>query len=163
MSSVKAVPDGFGTVSTYLVVKDSGQALEFYRKAFGAEPGMRMATPDGKMTVHAQMRIGDSTVMLTDENPQWNMKSAHTLGGSPASLHLYVEDADSLFERAVRAGCEVVYPMNDAFWGDRYGKVKDPYGHEWGIATHKEDLSPEEIGRRQAEFFASMQGEGRES
>lgn len=154
--AVKPVPEGFNTVSAYLVVRNAVEALEFYQKAFGAEPGMRMPGPDGKSTMHAEMRIGDSTVMLTDENPQWQMKSPQTLGGSPSSLHIYVHDVDKYFNRAVEAGCEITAPLMDAFWGDRYGKVMDPFGHQWGIATHKEDLSGEEIGRRAAEFFANM-------
>jgi len=154
--AVKAVPDGFNTVSVYLVVKNAVEALEFYQKAFGAEAGAHMTGPDGKSTMHAEMRIGNSTVMLTDENPQWQMKSPETLGGSPASLHVYVDDVDKMFGRAVEAGCTVLAPIMDAFWGDRYGKLADPYGHQWGIATHKEDVSPEDMGKRAAEFFASM-------
>ena len=154
--AIKPVPDGFNTVSVYLVVKNAVEALDFYQKAFGAEAGERMPGPDGESTMHAEMRIGNSTVMLTDENPQWEMKSPLTLGGSPASLHIYVDDADKFFKRAVDAGCAVMVPIDDAFWGDRYGKVKDPFGHQWGIATHKEDLSPEEMGRRAAEFFSNM-------
>ena len=154
--AVKAVPDGFNTVSVYLVVKNAVEALEFYQKAFGAEAGDRMPGQDGKSTMHAEMRIGNSTVMLTDENLQWQMKSPETLGGSPASLHVYVDDADKAFNRAVEAGCTVVAPLMDAFWGDRYGKLADPFGHQWGIATHKEDVSPEEMGKRAAEFFAGM-------
>jgi uncharacterized glyoxalase superfamily protein PhnB len=154
--AVKPVPECYNTVSVYLVVKNSVEALDFYQKAFGAEAGVRMAGPDGKSTMHAEMRIGNSTVMLTDENPQWEMKSPEALGGSPASLHVYVDDADKLFNRAVQAGCEVKAPMMDAFWGDRYGKVEDPFGHQWGIATHKEDLTEQEIGKRAAEWFANM-------
>jgi len=154
--AVKSRPDGFNTVSVYLVVKNAVEALEFYQKAFGAEVGARMPGPDGKSTMHAEMRIGNSKVMLTDENPQWGMKSPTTLGGSPASLHVYVDDADKFFNRAVEAGCTVTAPIMDAFWGDRYGKVADPFGHHWGIATHKEDVRPEEMGRRAAEFFANM-------
>ena len=154
--AVKAVPDGFNTVNVYLVVKNAVEALEFYQKAFGAEAGERMPGPDGKSTMHAEMRIGNSTIMLTDENPKWEMKSPSTLGGSPASIHLYVKDADKMFKRAVDAGCTAMMPIMDAFWGDRYGKVIDPYGYQWGIATHKENLSPEEMGRRAAEFFANM-------
>jgi uncharacterized glyoxalase superfamily protein PhnB len=154
--AVKAVPDGFNTVSVYLVVKDAVEALDFYQKAFGAEAGHRMPGPDGKGTMHAEMRIGNSTIMLTDENPKWEMKSPSTLGGSPVSIHLYVKDADKVFQRAVDAGCTAIMPIMDAFWGDRYGKVVDPYGYQWGIATHKEDLSPEETGRRAVEFFANM-------
>jgi len=152
----KPVPDGFNTVNMSLVVKDARKALDFYQKAFGAEQGLHMAGPDGKGTMHAEMRIGNSTVMLTDENPQWGMKSPQTLGGSPASLHIYTENADAMFARAVNAGCEATMPIMDAFWGDRYGKVKDPFGHEWGIATHKEDLSEQEIEKRATKWFATM-------
>jgi uncharacterized glyoxalase superfamily protein PhnB len=157
--AAKPIPDGFNSVSAYLVVRDAQQALEFYGKAFGAEQGDVMKTPDGSGIMHAEVRIGNSTVMLTAENPQWNARSAETLGGSPVSLHVYVSDADKLFQRALDAGCQVTAPLMDAFWGDRYGKVKDPFGIEWGIATHKEDLSPEEVGKRAAEWFASM-GQG---
>lgn len=152
----KAVPDGFNTVSTYLVVKNAKEALDFYQKAFGAEAGSRMPGPDGESTMHAEMRIGNSMVMLTDENPAWEMKAPSTLGGSPASLHLYVDDVDKAFKRAVDAGCTVKAPLMDAFWGDRYGKVEDPFGYQWGIATHVEDVPEEEMGKRAAEFFASM-------
>ena len=156
--AVKPVPTGFNTVSTYIIVKNTVEALAFYQKAFGAEPGLRMAGPDGKSTMHAEMRIGNSTVMLSDENPQWNMKAPTTLGGSPASLHLYVDDADKLYNRAIQAGCQPTMPVMDAFWGDRYGKVTDPFGHQWGIATHKEDLTPAECEKRAAKFFSEMGG-----
>ena len=159
MSDVKPIPEGFNTVSNYLVVKSATEALSFYQKAFGAEAGHRMPGPDGESTMHAEMRIGNSSVMLTQENPEWQMKSAETLAGSPVSLHIYVENSDKAFDRAVAAGCEVTAPMSDAFWGDRYGKVKDPFGLEWGFATHKEDLTEAEIGKRAADFFASM-GQG---
>jgi uncharacterized glyoxalase superfamily protein PhnB len=154
--SVKAIPEGFNTVSVYLIVNDAKAAIDFYQKAFGAEAGDVMMGPDGQSVMHAEMRIGDSTVMLTSENPEWNMKSPKTLGGIASSAHLYVNDADAAFKRATDAGCEVAAPIMDAFWGDRYGKVRDPFGHEWGIATHKEDLTPEEIGKRQVEFFKQM-------
>ena len=160
--AVKPIPDGFNTVSAYLIVKNSVEALEFYQKALGAEAGIRMPTPDGQGTMHAEMRIGNSTVLLTDENPQWEMKSPETLGGSAQSLHIYVDDADKLFNRAVEAGCTVRAPLMDAFWGDRFGKVTDPFGHEWGIATHKEDVPAEEMGKRAAEWFASMGGDCQE-
>lgn len=155
---VKPIPEGFNTVSAYLIQDDSVKAMDFYQKAFGAESGMRMPGPDGKSTMHMEMRIGNSTVMLTDANPQWNAKSPKQLGGSPMSLHVYVNDADALFNRAVSAGCEIEYPIGDTFWGDRYGKVRDPFGHSWGIATHKEDLTPEQIGKRAEEFFKNMKG-----
>jgi len=161
MSAIKPVPPGFNTVSAYLIVKNAVEALDFYQRAFGAKPGLRMAGPDGQSTMHAEMRLGNSTVMLTDENPQWNSKSPQSLGGTPASLHLYVDDVDAVFQRAVEAGCTVRYPVMDTFWGDRYGKLQDPFGHEWGIATHKEDVDEDEMARRAQEFFASMaQGGG---
>ena len=156
---VKPIPDGFNTVSVYLIVPNAVEALEFYEKAFGAETVCRMAGPDGKSTMHAECRIGNSTVMLSEENPEWGTRSALTIGGSPISMHLYVENADSFMDRAVAAGCEVVMPLMNAFWGDRYGKLKDPFGIEWGIATHVEDLSPEEMDRRAQEFFANSPAE----
>lgn len=152
------IPDGFNTVSTYLIVKDAKEALDFYQKALGAESGVHMPGPGGQGTMHAEMRIGNSTVMLTDENPAWEMKAPATLGGSPTSMHLYVEDADKAFQRAVDAGCKVTAPLMDAFWGDRYGKVMDPYGHQWGFATHVEDVEPAEMGKRAAAFFEQMAG-----
>ena len=160
MSDVKPIPDRFNTVSVYLIVPNSVEALEFYARAFGAETISRMAGQDGSSTLHAEIGIGDSTVMLTDENPQWNLKSPGSLGGCSASVHLYVEDVDAAFERAVDAGCQVLAPVEDMFWGDRYGKVADPFGHHWGIATHKEDVPEEELGQRAAEFFANMAAQG---
>ncbi len=160
MPKVRPVPEGFNTVNIYLVVPDAVKAMEFYGKAFGAKPKLRMPGPDGKSTMHAEVVIGNSTLMLTDENPAWGMKGPLTLGGAGASVHVYVEDADALYQRAVKAGCEPTMPIMDAFWGDRYGKVKDPFGHEWGLATHKEDVAPEEMGRRAEEWFASMGGAG---
>lgn len=154
--AVKAVPDGFNTVSAYVIVPKCDKALEFYNKAFGAETVARMAGPDGKSTMHAEMKIGNSMVMLTDENPQWGTKSGVTLGGSPVSLHIYCENVDTLYNRAVAAGCTPTFPVMDAFWGDRYGKLKDPFGIEWGIATHQEDPSEEEVAKRAAAYFASM-------
>ncbi|MBI4879016.1 MAG: VOC family protein [Planctomycetes bacterium] len=156
--TVRAVPEGFNTVSAYLVVPDAARASKFYAAAFGAETGLCMSGPGGKGTMHAEMRIGDSMVMLADENPHMGMRSPGSLGGTPVSLHLYVQDVDALFARAVAAGCTAVFPVMDAFWGDRYGKLRDPFGHEWGIATHKEDLPPAEIEKRQAEFFRKMAG-----
>jgi len=153
---VRSVPDGFHTVSAYLVVPNAVEAMAWYAKALGARSVMRMPGSDGRSTMHAEMRLGDSTFMLTDENPKWEMKSPSTLGGSPASLHLYVENVDAAFQRAVAAGAQVRMPVADMFWGDRYGKLVDPYGFQWGIATHKEDLKPAEIGRRAADYFAKL-------
>ena len=151
---VSPIPDGHNTVNVFLIVPNAKKALEFYGKAFGAETIMRMRGSDDESTMHAEMRVGNSAIMLTDENPAWDAKSPHTLGGSPVSVHLYVPDADALFARAVAAGCTVAYPMENAFWGDRYGKVKDPFGFTWGIATHVENVSPEECERRAAAWMA---------
>ena len=153
MTVVKSIPEGFSSVSAYLVVPDCKKAISFYQKAFGARPVMEIPCSDGQRVMHAQMRIGGSTVMMSDENPNWGMVSALTMDGSPVSLHIFVEDADSLFKQAVEAGCQVAMPMDNAFWGDRYGKVKDPFGFEWGIASRQEDLSLEEINRRARKFM----------
>ena len=159
-SQVKPIPDGFNSISAYLIVKDSVEAMEFYRKAFSGEPGDRMPGPDGQGTLHAEMRIGNSTLMLCDENPAWGTKAPPTLGGTPVHLHLYVEDADAVYNQAVAAGCEVTQPIHDTFWGDRYARVSDPFGHAWSIATHKEDLTPEEQDKRAEDFIAQMEDTG---
>lgn len=156
MSQVKPIPEGCNTVNAYLIVKDAAQAIDFYTKAFGAEGGACMMGPDGKSIMHAELRIGNSSIMLSEENPEWHMKSAETLGGSPVSLHLYVEDADAMFKRAIEAGCTEIAPMMDAFWGDRYGKLMDPFGLQWGVATHVEDVPPDEMAQRQQKWFAEM-------
>lgn len=153
---VKPIPPGYATVSASLIVADVDEALSFYQRAFGAVPGDCLRTPDGASAIHGEIRIGDSTVMLSPENPAWGTQTPKTLGGSPVSLHLYVSDADAAFRRAVDAGCEVVYPLEDAFWGDRYGKVKDPFGHCWGFATRREELSPSEISRRGHDWLRRM-------
>ena len=157
--SVKAIPEGFNSVSCYLIVKDAEKALEFYQKAFGGKQGAVMRMPDGSI-MHAEVCIGNSTVMLTSENPQWNMKSAETLGASPVSMHIYTENADAAFQQAMDAGCEVEQPLMDAFWGDRYGKLRDPFGISWGIATHTEDLNEQEMGERAQAFFAEIAQQG---
>jgi PhnB protein len=156
MGKVKAIPEGYNTVSVYLVVPDSAKAIELYQKAFGAQEKYRMAGPGGQGVMHAEITIGDSTVMLSDENPGWGTKSPLTLGASPVGLFIYTEDVDAAFDRAVKAGCTVEMPLADMFWGDRYGKLKDPFGHQWQMATHKEDVSPEEMAKRAEAFFASM-------
>ncbi len=157
MSSVKPVPEGFHTITPHLVVRNAEQAIAFYKKAFGAEEIARMTDPGGGGIMHAELKIGDSMLMLVDEMPQMQgWVSPQKLGGTTVAMALYVEDADALFNRAVEAGATVVMPMMDAFWGDRYGKVADPFGHMWEICTHKEDLSPEEIGKRAQAFFAQM-------
>ncbi len=160
MSTVKPIPDGCNSVNAYLVLKDVNKAIEFYQKAFGGTGGACMTTPDGKSVVHAEVKIGNSTIMLSEENPEWGMTSAETMGGSPVSLHLYVEDVDGVFARAIKAGCTEIAPLMDAFWGDRYGKLVDPFGYQWGIATHIEDVSDEEVKKRGEKWFAEMANAG---
>ena len=128
-------------------------ALEFYRRALGAREVMRMAAPDGKI-MHAEIRIGDSILMLGEENEQWGTKSPLSLNGVHGSLHIYVEDADAAFNRALKAGATVRYPLEDAFWGDRYGKVTDPFGHEWGLATRVKDMTKAEMEKAGKEWMA---------
>ncbi len=148
-SRVKPIPEGYHTATPYLIIKDAARAIEFYKKAFGATELMRMAQPDGRIG-HAEIRIGDSPIMLADEFPEMGHRSPQSLGGSPVSILLYVEDVDALFNQAVSAGAKVQKPVQDQFYGDRIGGVTDPFGHVWYIATHKEDVSPEEMRKRAA-------------
>jgi len=145
--AVKPIPDGYRTVTPYLIVEDAARAIEFYKVAFGATEFMRMAGPGGKVG-HAEIRIGDSPVMLADEFPEMGARSPKSLGGSPVSIVLYVPDVDALAGRAIGAGAKVVRPVKDQFYGDRSGTFEDPFGHVWTLATHKEDVSPEEMQRR---------------
>jgi len=156
--AVKTVPEGFNTVSPHLVIKGASEAIEFYRKAFGAEEICRMPGPDGQSVMYAELKIGNSRVMLAEEfpGPETGCKSPASLGGTAVTIHLYVEDCDALWKQATNAGAKEICPLMDAFWGDRYGQVKDPFGHNWAIATHKEDLTPEEIGKRAEEWFKNM-------
>ncbi len=150
------VPKGFHTVTPSLIVRDAAAAIDFYKKALGAEELMRMPTPDGKIG-HAELKIGDSIIFLSDEFPNMGVsKSPQTLGGCTGTLNLYVPDVDATFQRAVSAGGKATMPVADMFWGDRYGTFIDPFGHHWGIGTHKEDLSAEEIDERAQDFYASM-------
>jgi PhnB protein len=154
--SVTPIPKGFHTVTPSLVVQNAAKAIEFYKKALGAEELMRMPTPDGKIG-HAELKIGDSIIFISDEFPNMGVtKSPQTLGGCTGALNIYVEDVDSVFQRAVNAGGKTAMPVADMFWGDRYGTLTDPFGHVWGIGTHKADLSPQEIDKRAKEFYASM-------
>jgi PhnB protein len=156
---VKPIPQGYHSVTPYLTVKGAAPAIEFYKRAFGAQEVERMPGPDGNSVMHAELKIGDSIVMLSDEFPQAGTRSPQTLGGSTGYLFLYVPDVDAAFKRAVDAGAKATMPPADMFWGDRFGKVSDPFGHEWGLATHKEDLSPEEIRKRgQAEMAKMAKG-----
>jgi PhnB protein len=151
--NVNPIPDNARTVTPSLRVRGGPEAIEFYKKAFGAEEVMRMASPDGKAIMHAELRIGDSNVMLSDEYPQMGCVGPKTLGGTAVCIHLYVTDTDALYARAVAAGATGMMPPADMFWGDRFAKVTDPFGHEWSIATHVEDVTPEECARRAAKMF----------
>ena len=133
------------TVTPHLVCKGAAQAIEFYKNAFGAEERGRLSTPDGRNVLHASLSIGDSVIMLADEFPDWGSVGPETLKGTPVVIHLYVEDVDSVFDQAVRAGATVTMPLEDMFWGDRYGKLRDPFGHSWSVATHIRDVSYEEM------------------
>jgi PhnB protein len=158
VATKKGVPEGFSTVTPHLIVKDSAKAIDFYKKAFGAQEILRMNGPGGHGVMHAEVKIGESIVMLADENPGFGCKSPATLSGTPVTLHVYVENVDATFQRAVQAGATVQMPPSDMFWGDRYGKVADPFGHEWALATRVKELTPAEIGKAQEAFFAQMAG-----
>lgn len=151
-TTIKPIPAGYHTVTPYLVIKNAVKALEFYKEAFGATEIMRLAAPDGKV-MHAEIKIGDSPIMLCDECPDWNALSPQTIGGTSVSIMLYVEDVDGVVNRAVGAGAQVLMPVADQFWGDRMGTVADPFGHKWSVATHTEDVSPEEISIRAKALF----------
>lgn len=154
--SINPIPDGCNSVNTYLIVKDGQAAIDFYQKAFGATVGCILPMPGGQGIMHAEVRIGNSTVMLGEENPQWGSKSPETLGGSPVSMHIYLPDVDAAFQKAIDAGCTEVSPVKDMFWGDRCGKVADPFGYQWGLATHIEEVTEDEMQKRAVEWFASM-------
>jgi PhnB protein len=145
--AVKRVPDGFHRVTPHLVVRDAAKMIEFYKKAFGAVEKRRAPGPGGKI-IHAELQIGDSIVFLNDEFPEMGAVSPLTTKGTGVTLHLYVEDADKQYQQALSAGAEVAMPLADQFWGDRYGIVKDPSGHQWSIGSHMEDLTPEQMQER---------------
>jgi PhnB protein len=149
---VKPIPDGYHSVTPYLIVSGANAAIEFYKKAFGAKEAMRLAGPDGKVG-HAEIRIGDSVVMLADEHPEMGAKSPQTIGGSPVSILLYVEDVDAIVRQAVAAGAKIQRPIEDKFYGDRMGTLDDPFGHIWHVATHTEDVTQEEMKKRSAALF----------
>jgi PhnB protein len=156
MANVKPVPEGYHTITPYLAVNDGNAALDLYKAAFGATELFRYPGPDGKIG-HAELQIGDSRVMLADEFPDIGFRGPKSLGGSPVMLHLYVDDCDAWFDRAVKAGCKVTRPLADQFYGDRGGMVEDPFGHSWYLSTHKEDVSEEEMQRRAAEHSKASQ------
>jgi uncharacterized glyoxalase superfamily protein PhnB len=157
MANVKAVPQGYTTVTPSITVKDAPKVIEFYKKAFGATERMRMPGPDGKI-MHAEIQIGNSLIMMNDE--VMGSRSAQTLGGSPVSFYIYVEDADAAFKKAIAAGAKEQYALTNMFWGDRMGSVEDPFGLKWTIAQHIKDVSPEEMKKGQADFMKQMAGAG---
>ncbi|HET8562864.1 MAG TPA: VOC family protein [Candidatus Binatia bacterium] len=154
--AAKAIPDGYHSVTPYLIVKGADRAIDFYKEVFGASQRMRMDGPNGTVG-HAEIEIDGSAIMLADEFPDMGSRSPQSIGGTGVSLHLYNKDVDSCFNRAVAAGAKVLRPVQDQFYGDRSGTVEDPFGHVWTISTHKEDLSPEEL-RKRAEAFMKQQG-----
>ena len=155
--AVKPIPDGYHTATPYLVVKDAASAIQFYKKAFGATETLRMADPSGKV-MHAEVKIGDSPIMLADEFPEMGARGPQSIGGTPVSICLYVQDVDAQFNQAIAAGSKALRPVQDQFYGDRSGTLTDPFGHVWTIATHKEDVTPEEM-RKRFEAFTKKQGQ----
>jgi PhnB protein len=153
--AAKTPPKGYHTVTPSIIVRDADRAIDFYKRALGAEELSRMKGPDGSI-MHAEVKIGDSVIMLGEENEQWGTKSPLSTNGLTSSLHIYVDDADTVFAKAVKEGASVRYPLEDAFWGDRYGKITDPFGHEWGIATRVKDMTEEEMERAGKEWMANM-------
>jgi uncharacterized glyoxalase superfamily protein PhnB len=155
MSDVAPIPDGFHTLAPHLVVHDAVAAIEFYRQAFGAFELFRIASPDGALILHSELQVGESRLMLCDEVPgsdHW--RAPNNLGGTSVTIHFWTEDCDAAFQRAIDAGAEISMPLVDAFWGDRYGKVTDPFGHEWAIATHTKDLTPMELAEAVEKAFS---------
>jgi uncharacterized glyoxalase superfamily protein PhnB len=143
----RPIPEGFHTITPHIICRDAGKAMDWYKKALGAVERERHMGPDGKL-MHGTLKIGDSLLMIADEFPDYKCFGPQTIGGTAVTMHLYVEDADSLYNRAVGAGANVTMPINDAFWGDRYGQITDPFGHSWAIATHKHDYTPEQIAEK---------------
>lgn len=154
MADVKSIPEGFHTVTPHITVKDAAQALDFYKAAFGAEEVVRMPGPGGKV-MHAEIRIGDSRMLLNEEFPEMDVKGPKAFGGSPVTLHLYVEDADGLVKQAADAGAKITMPVQDTFWGDRYGRLEDPFGHQWAIATRVREMSFQEMREASRKAFDS--------
>ncbi len=153
-NQVRPIPEGYEGATPYLSIKGAAEAIDFYKRAFGATETMRLAEPGGRIG-HAEIRIGRATIMLSDEYPEMGVLSPKTLGGSPVTIHLYVEDVDALARQAEAAGIKTLRPVADQFYGDRGGKFEDPFGHLWHFATHKEDVSPEEMNRRAAALFGA--------
>ena len=154
---VQPVPSGYHTVTPYLTLSDAASAIDFYKKAFGATERFRMDRPDGKIG-HAEIQIGDSIVMLADESPRSDSRSPQSLGGTTAGIFLYVENVDAVFDAAVKAGAKVHQPLTNMFWGDRFGGLTDPFGHSWALATHIEDVAPEEMEKRMQAAMSQAAG-----
>ena len=157
MSSIRPIPEGFRTITPHIIVRDASRAIDFYKQAFGATEINRMQGPNGGI-MHAELRIGDSILMLADEFPGMGALSPLSIGGTPVSIHLYVEDVDSVTQQAIAAGATVKMPVSDMFWGDRYGIVADPFGHQWSIATHAQDLTEAEMQQGAIKAMAQMGG-----
>ncbi|HYL09902.1 MAG TPA: VOC family protein [Candidatus Acidoferrales bacterium] len=155
---VKPIPEGYHTITPGLICRDAARAIDFYKKALGAVEIMRMPGPGGKI-MHAELKIGDSVVFVNDEFADMGAVAPDSSANRYCSLYLYVEDADAVFNRALENGARVKMPLADQFWGDRYGRITDPFGHDWGIATHKEDVTPEEMQRRMAAFMSQAAGQ----
>ena len=158
MADVKPIPEGYPRVTPYLIVDSANAAIEFYREVFGATERGRLAGPDGKIG-HAELLLGDSLIMLADEHPELGILGPRTIGGTPVTISVYVEDVDAVFDRALKAGAKALRPVEDQFYGDRSGQYEDPFGHRWSVATHVQDVPPEEMERRAAEA-ASQGGAG---
>ena len=150
----KSIPDDYPRVTPYLYIDGASAAIDFYRSVLGASERMRMSGPDGKIG-HAELDVGDSVIMLADSNPDMDVRSPKSIGGTPVALHVYVEDADGVFERAMQAGARQLRPVEDQFYGDRSGQFEDPFGHRWNVATHVEDVSPDEMAKRAAAAMAA--------
>jgi PhnB protein len=153
--AVKPIPEGYHTLTPYIEIENAGEAIEFYKRAFGAKEQVRMDAPGGRIG-HAELEIGDSLLMLADPFPQSSIRTPKDLGGTTVNLFMYVEDADAVVQQAVDSGATVTRPVENMFWGDRFGIVTDPYGHTWSIATHVEDVSPEEMEERSKAAMAAM-------
>ena len=157
MSSVKAIPEGYHSVTPYLFVKSAASAIDFYKGVFGATETVRMSGPNGKI-MHAELKIGDSIVMLADENPQTGMMSPQTIGGFSVGLHLYVENVDAVIQKAADHGAKMLRPIKNQFYGDRSGSLLDPFGHMWSVSSHVEDVSPEELRKRMTAAMSQAAG-----
>jgi PhnB protein len=152
---IKAIPEGMHTITPHLVVKGASQAIEFYKKAFGAQEVLRLNSPQSKSIIHAQLKIGNSYLFLADEVPEMGARGPERGSTGPVTIHLYLEDVDSTFNAALAAGAQSLMPPADMFWGDRYGRLADPFGHQWSLGTHKEDLTAEEMSKRAQTAFCS--------